>query len=113
MHAKDAIRLTLDNSDFILKAYLNDLSDDEMLARPVEGMNHIAWQFGHLISAERMFAEAVKPGASPALPQGFEERHDPKSPSKDDRAGFATKTEYLRLWDAQRAATKSALDSVS
>jgi hypothetical protein len=112
MGPKDVIRNTLDMGDFIIKSYLKDLSDADLLLRPVESMNPIALQLGHLIVAERMFKEWVKPGSAPPLPEGFAEAHDLKKPDGDD-ARFATKEEYLKLWDEQHAATKAVLDSVS
>jgi hypothetical protein len=111
MGPKDVIRLTLDTSDSIIKRYTADLSDADLQVRPVEGMNPIALQLGHLILAERMFAELVKPGMSPAVPAGFADAHDIRKQRNDD-SGFASKNEYLKLWDAQRAATKAVLDSV-
>jgi hypothetical protein len=108
MGPKDVISNTLDMSDHILKKYVGDLSDADLRLRPVEGMNSIALQIGHLILAERTFVEMVKPGASPPLPAGFAEKHDIKNATKDD-SGFATKAVYTKLWDAQRAATKAVL----
>src|SRR5690242_17822014 len=112
MGPKDVISLTLDMSDRILKKYVEDLSDADLCLRPVEGMNSIALQIGHLILAERTFVEMVKPGASPPLPAGFAEKHDIKNATKVD-SGFATKDEYTKLWDAQRAATKAVLSTTS
>jgi hypothetical protein len=98
-------------SDFILKSYVKDLSDADLKLVPVEGMHPIALQLGHLISAERMFAEMVKPGVSPPLPAGFADNHSPKNPPKDD-SKYLTKDEYLKLYEAQRAAFKGILDQV-
>jgi hypothetical protein len=112
MGPKDIIRKTLDMSDFILKSYLKDLSDADLKLVPIEGMHPIALQLGHLISAERMFAEMVKPGMSPPLPEGFAEAHSPKNPPKDD-SKYRTKDEYLKLYDSQRAAMSAILDSVA
>src|SRR5262249_54521586 len=111
MQAKDPLRNTLEASDFLIKTYLNDLTDDQLKMIPVEGMNPIALQMGHLINAERHFVEMVKPGASPALPEGFAEKHDLKQGAKDDGSRYSTKAQYLALWDAQRAATVKALES--
>ena len=112
MGPKDVIRSTLDMSDFIIKSYIKDLSDADFRLRPVEGMHPIALQLGHLIVAERMFKEWIKPGSAPPLPEGFQEAHDLKKANGDD-ARFVTKEEYLELWDQQRAATIAVLDSVS
>jgi hypothetical protein len=113
MQAKELINHSMDMSDRIVTNYLGDLTDDDLFRRPVAGMNHIAWQLGHLISAERMFVEAVRPGTSPALPEGFDERHSKEASKSDDRSKFLSKAEYLSLMQAQRAATKKALDSMS
>jgi len=112
MGPKDVIAKTLDMSDMVIKKYLDDLSDADLKLVPIEGFNPIALQLGHLISAERMMVEMVKPGLSPPLPEGFAEKHDLKKPSSDD-SRFLTKDEYIKLWAAQRAATKKALDSVT
>jgi hypothetical protein len=113
MNTKDALRATMDSSDMIVKQYVGDLSDDDMRMIPIEGMNPIALQIGHLIAAEQMFIEIIKPGTSPKLPDGFAEKHSIKEGAKDDASRYLTKEEYLRLWDAQRAASKAALDAVS
>ena len=52
MKAKEAIKSSLDGNLFVLKMYLADLSDADLLVRPVPGANHVAWQLGHLIAAE-------------------------------------------------------------
>jgi hypothetical protein len=113
MHAKDAIRQTIGMADMIMSKYLNDLDDSALMVRPVAGMNHIAWQLGHLISSERGFIEGVKPGSCPPLPEGFEARHKKDTAASDDASKFLSKAEYLAAWNAQRAATKAALDSLS
>ena len=59
MSPKDALRLSIGMSEYIVNAYINDLDDAELLIRPVPGMNHIAWQLGHLIASERNFVEMV------------------------------------------------------
>jgi hypothetical protein len=110
MGPKDIIKKTLDLSDFILKSYVGDLSDSELKIVPVEGMNPIALQLGHLISAERMFAEMLKPGISPALPAGFDEAHSLKDQKGDD-SRFLSKDAYMKLYEAQRAATKAVIES--
>jgi hypothetical protein len=113
MQAKDLIRTSMDLSDNVVNKYLDDLSDADLMRRPVDGMNHIAWQLGHLISAERMFVEAVRPGSSPALPEGFDEAHNKEAAKSDDKSKFLSKAEYIRLMQTQRAATKKALDATS
>src|SRR5262249_7749058 len=110
---KDALRLSIDMSDFIVNSYIGDLSDADLFIRPVAGMNHIAWQLGHLISTERSFVEMVKPGACPPLPEGFDKAYTKETTTIDDPAKFHTLAKYQELWKAQRQATKEVLDAVA
>jgi hypothetical protein len=110
MSPKDALRLSIEMSDYIINAYIGDLSDADLLIRPVPGMNHIAWQLGHLISAERGFTDMVKPGSCPPLPAGFDEAYTKETTTIDDPRKFHTLAQYQELWKAQRAATLAVLD---
>ena len=108
MNAKDVIRNNLGLSDFVLQGLLADLSDEDLLVRPVASANHIAWQLGHLIVSENNLINAVCPGSMPELPQGFSESHA----SGDSDEGYLSKQEYLDLFSGQRRATIQALESV-
>jgi hypothetical protein len=111
MHAKDVILQNLNLSDRIVKAYVGDLDDKDFLAEPSHGLNPLALQIGHLISVEHDMVNEVKPGAAPALPEGFAALHNLKE--KPANPKYLSKDEYLKLWDAQRAATKSVVESLS
>jgi uncharacterized damage-inducible protein DinB len=115
MNAKDVIRSSMDMSERILMAYLGDLDDADLKIPPSEGMNPIAWQLGHLISSERSMIEGIKPGSSPALPEGFETAHSTEKAKAGalDPSAFRSKAEYISLWNGQRAATKTVLDGLS
>ncbi|HVX13142.1 MAG TPA: DinB family protein [Pirellulales bacterium] len=113
MNAHGAFHDALKGADFITTTYLNDLNDADLLVRPVPNANHIAWQLGHLIVAENGMLSEVCPGAMPALPAGFREKHTKETAGSDDPAAFLSKDEYLRLYREQRAATLKALDSLS
>ena len=54
MNAIEITASALESTGQMLSMFLSDLSDADLLVCPVEGANHIAWQIGHLISAERM-----------------------------------------------------------
>jgi DinB superfamily len=110
MSPKDALKLGIGMSDFIINAYIGDLSDADLLIRPVPGMNHIAWQLGHLISAEHRFVEMVSPGSCPPLPEGFDAAHSKETAKVDDPSKFLPLAKYQELWKAQRAATLAVLD---
>lgn len=114
MNAKDPIKHTLDMSDMVVNSYVGDLSDQDFLAIPVPGMNHIAWQLGHLISVERMVVEGIKPDSCPELPAGFDGVHSTNSETKGTQPSqFYSKDEYLKFYAAQRAATKAVIDALS
>jgi hypothetical protein len=112
MSPKDLIRLNLAASERFINTYLADLSDADLLVRPVPGMNHIAWQLGHLIAAERIFVEKIRPGACPPLPEGFAEAHNKQAASSDDPAQFLSREKYQEVWKAQRDATMSVLEGL-
>jgi len=113
MHAKDSIRNGIAMSDRIINGYIGDLDDAELLIRAVPGMNHIAWQIGHLLGTERHFIEMIKPGSCPPLPADFEDGHGRKKTDVDDPSKYYSRARYQELWKAQREATLAVLDSLS
>ncbi len=113
MDSRGAIRLGYAQSDMISQSYLSDLTDAEILVRAVPGINHIAWQLGHLIGSEHSMVSEAYPGAMPALPAGFAERHSKETAASDKPADFLSKAEYLRLFAEQRQGTIAALAKVS
>ncbi len=112
MSAKNMIRSSIQSSEFIINAYTDGLSDRDLLVRAVPGMNHIAWQLGHLIVAENQIANLVQPGSSPALPEGFAEAYTRETTKIDDPSKFHTLAEYQSIWKTQRAATLAVFDAV-
>jgi uncharacterized damage-inducible protein DinB len=114
MNTKEAIKLSLASTQDLLKRYLTDLSDSDLLVRPVPGANHIAWQLGHLIKSEREFFGSFLPNANyPPLPAGFADQHNSANSKSDSTQGFLKKEEYLNLSNAVRQATIAAVDKLS
>lgn len=97
----------------VVQGYLQDLSDEDLMRRPVQNANHIAWQLGHLIVAEHDLNNMVCPDSMPALPEGFAEKHSKETASSDNPGDFCTKDEYLKYMDEQRAGTLALLDRLS
>ncbi|QDU92498.1 DinB family protein [Lignipirellula cremea] len=110
MNAKDAIRSSANLSSTVLKSYFSDLDDADLMRRPTEGCNHLAWQLGHLISSEVQLLNGVAPGQGITLPEGFSEAHAKEQCGNDDPAGFLDKAAYAELFDKVRAASLAALD---
>lgn len=111
MNAKDAIRSSANLSSMVLKTYVSDLDDADLMRRPGEGCNHLAWQLGHLISSEIQLLNSVAPGQGIELPDGFADAHSKEKCNNDDPAGFYGKGAYVELFDKVRAASLSALDA--
>jgi hypothetical protein len=113
MTGKEAIRSMLEKSRTITQMLLGDLSDSDLLVRPLPGANHIAWQLGHLASSEHRIIGTIAPKAMPALPEGFEAKHAKETANSDSPANFYTKAEYMKVLDEQRKGTLAYLDSLS
>jgi hypothetical protein len=114
MNAKDAIRTALQATHGMLNSYVSDLSDADLLVRPVPAANHIAWQFGHLISCEVDTLGPILPGLAPVkLPPGFKEQHDEAMAAIDPPKGFLKKAEYLNLFNQAREATIAAVNKLN
>lgn len=112
MKLNEAIWSAANLSDTVLKSYLSDLEDSELLCRPGESCNHLAWQLGHLIASEVQLLESIAPGKSIELPDGFVDAHSKEMCTSDDPAKFHTRQEYLDLYEKVRAASKGALDAI-
>lgn len=111
MNAKDAIRSAANLSTTVLKAYISDLDDGDLMRRPGKGCNHLAWQLGHLISSEIHLLNCVARGKGTELPPGFADAHSKASASSDDPASFHVKQTYVGLFDEVRAASLAALEA--
>ncbi len=113
MNAVQAIQATAATSDMILKSYVGDLEDADLLRRPHPECNHVAWQLGHLIASECNLLNMLKPGAAPELPEGFADKHGKDNCKCDDPSQFHSKDEYLALFEKVRAATSEAAATLS
>ncbi len=113
MQAKDAVRNALTSTQHLLSWFVSDLSDADLLVRPVPGANHIAWQLGHLITAEKGLGADVPGAVYPELPAGFAEQHGKTTASVDPPTGFLGKNEYLGLFNQMREATLANLARLS
>lgn len=110
MSLKDNIRWQIDQSHWIANAYVQDLTDADFMMRPVPGMNHIAWQMGHLISSShKMLGMLGQP--APALPAGFDEAYAKGTSESNDPAKFATKEIYLELAAKIKDASLAAVEA--
>lgn len=111
MNVRDAVVRNMAMGQNIRSDYLKDLTDSDLMLRPVPGMNHLAWQLGHLISSECRIMGQI--GAKmPDLPPGFEEKHTKETATSDDPKKFLSKKDYLSTWEKVRAASLAAVNSI-
>lgn len=113
MEVKDSLLATRKMSSMVLKQYISDLNDADLMLRPSPGCNHLAWQLGHLISADSNLLEGACPGAGFQLPDGFAAAHDKNVCSCDDATKFYTKQQYLDLIETADAAVAKALGGMT
>jgi hypothetical protein len=114
MKGTEAIQGSLRGTFGILGMYLADLSDADLLVRPVPNANHIAWQLGHVIAGEPFLVRSVVPHAQyPELPAGFADKHTKETAGKDEASAFCTKAEYLGLFNQVREATIAVVGKLS
>lgn len=109
MNVKDLLHYNVTLTHSITKAYLGDITEEEMMVRAVPGSNHLAWQLGHLVASERSLLEAI--GADvPDLPDGFADKHGKENTASDDPKDFLTKAEYFKLMEQMHKAATAAID---
>jgi len=113
MTAKDVIKTALTSTQFLMTKYIEDLSDADFLVRPDPSANHIAWQLGHLISAEQGLGKQVPGATYTPLPAGWDDQHGKNAASMNPPKGFKTKAEYLTQFNQTRAATLAAVAKMS
>jgi len=112
MTAKDLIKKAFGQSDLIIGRYFDGLKDADLMIRGVPGMNHLAWQIGHLIVSEHQLVDLIRPGATAPLPDGFAEAHSKEAAHSDDPSKFLTLQEYRAIWKTQREATLKLLEEL-
>ncbi|MFQ3651798.1 MAG: DinB family protein, partial [Gemmataceae bacterium] len=90
-----------------------DLSDTDLLVRPVPQANHIAWQVGHLILTECSLADFLPAAHYPSLPEGFAAQHNKEMAGKEPATGFLERAAYVSLFNQAREATLCGLAALS
>jgi len=114
MHATAAVKHALMSSGDMVPMYLADLSDADLLVRPVPNANHIAWQLGHLINSEKQMLTPMLAGvAYPELPKALVDNDKKQTSRQDPPVGYLGKNEYLDLFKKVRSATAAAVEKLS
>jgi hypothetical protein len=110
MQTKDLAKLALSTSFDTTQMFLGDLSDADLLVRPVPTANHMAWQLAHLIVAESYLLGGQLPGAKyPELPAAIMSLGTERTGKVDPPEGYLTKAQYLDWFKKVRDATLLAV----
>lgn len=113
MNARDILKAALLSTKELLNWYLSDLEDADLKVRPVPGANNIAWQLGHLISAEPGLLNGQLPGVKyPELPATFKHYSGGKD-NQEPPDGYLSKAAYLEWFNKLRDATLAAVEKVT
>lgn len=114
MQAKDVLKKALSSTQHLLAGYFSDLSDADLLIRPVPSANHIAWQVGHLIASEAFLLGSALPGATyPELPDALKNEGSGQSAKTPPAAGYMKKDDYLQWFNKVRQASIANVDRMA
>ncbi len=104
MKAAEVLATMLERNLAVVKMTLGDFTDDEMLVRPVEAANHVAWQLGHLVRSEHHMISQHNP-SMPALPDGFADKFTKETQGTNQPGFFPGKHALLEQFETIRRAT--------
>jgi hypothetical protein len=96
-----------------LQNNLADMSDADLVQRPVPKANTGLWQLGHLIVTEAHMVNQCAGKTVIELPAGFADRYKRETASVDDPAKLGTKAELLALLQKVRGQTCQWLAALS
>ncbi len=88
-----------------LNMTIGDMTDAELIQRPVPSANNALWQLGHLIASEASMVNGAAGKTVIELPTGFAERFKKETASVNDPAALGTKADLMGLFAKVRGAT--------
>ncbi len=97
----------------LLQMHLADLTDADLMHRPVPAANHGMWNLAHLASFECMLAKVVAPDSTAALPEQFAKCGSKGMAGVDDPRQFPTKAEVLDVMGRANAALVAGLPKLT
>ncbi len=103
----------LRNGNAMLKMTLADMTDADLIQRPVPNANNALWQLGHFISAEANMVNGCAGKTISELPAGFAERYKKDKAGIDDPAQLGTRDDLIALLDRVRENTANWVATLS
>jgi len=113
MSVAEHLKSTFVLPEFMVNHYVNDLTDEDLLVRPLPNANHFKWQLCHLIVSENFHVGELGLGIMPELSQKLIDGSAKKSAEIDDPEFFPKKVELMESMATQRRATLALLESLS
>lgn len=113
MNTHESIAIMLNTARLASERYLSDLTDQDLLVRPVSGANHAAWQLGHLICSEIAMTSAADSSVKLSLPTDFVDCHSKEAAALNEMSRFYPKSMYLTLMRDLRGLTLVALSKLT
>ncbi|MGA3065348.1 MAG: DinB family protein [Tepidisphaeraceae bacterium] len=104
---------SLRNGLGLLKMTIQDMSDAELIQRPVPAANNALWQIGQTISAEAWMVNSCAGKTIIELPAGFDARYTKETSKIDDPAKLGNKADLMALFDKVRAKTADWVATLS
>ncbi|MCS7046037.1 MAG: DinB family protein [Gemmataceae bacterium] len=104
MTGKEVLKAALTSTQTVLTMYLSDLSDTDLLVRPVPMANNIAWQLGHLITSEVVILSELPGAAYPDTGLAAAD-YGKETAVSGPKGGYLTKAQYLDAFAKVRAAS--------
>ncbi|MGA2230030.1 MAG: DinB family protein [Tepidisphaeraceae bacterium] len=105
MSQNDLIVDVLRRNLAMLQSTVADMTDADLIQRPVPGANNGLWQLGHLINSESRLVNGGAGKTVIELPAGFADRYNTKTASIDDPAQLGNKADLLALLGEAREKT--------
>ncbi|MCA9413230.1 MAG: DinB family protein [Candidatus Omnitrophica bacterium] len=113
MTVQEHLKASFALPDFMMEHYLMDLSDEDLMVRPLPVINHFKWQLGHLVQGEHSHMNELKFRRMPELPEGFADLFTKETAKIDDPAFFPSKESLVETMTEQRKGTLQILDGLS
>ncbi len=108
----DLLALQLTCNLEIAQMTLADLTEADLIQRPVPEANHGLWQLGHAIVSEAKYLTGLVPGVTPC-PAAFADRFARETQGINEPAAFPSKAEILAELSRVRSAVIAGLPQLT
>ena len=112
MTGREALKTSLTSTQSVFNMYLGDLSDADILVRPVPSANNIAWQLGHLITSEAWLLKELPGATYPETGLALAD-YGKETAQTGPKGGYLTKAQYVDAFTKVRAASVANVERLA